>query len=1123
MLSCLLVLATAGSTSISGIADDPVETVVTPDGGVSLMLEGCWLGWLPGLPDLPLMPACVPLENGRRAVSVDAVVEEWTEVEGVWPVRALPRPSIPSRDDGGRSAVPCADVFSADASWPGEAVELTGTGFREGSPVADLVVHPLRWNPVTGRLERLTRLEVSVTTAPSGRRGVTDGSRDAGERMIIITDQDIRAPMDTLAAWRTEAGLLTEVVDVSDVLTWPGVDDPERIRNYIIDRVAADGIDYVLLGGDTKYIPCRYAFALTYETGGGRDDSLPCDLYYADLDGSWNLDGDDVWGEVADSVDLYPDVLVGRAPVENLDEAWAFVDKIRAYETADITEHMHRALMIAMVMWEDPYTDGGVLCDYVVDNYVPGFYDVERQYESEGYYGSGLAVAALSSGTNYLDITAHGWIDGAGCLGISDVESVNSYGRFFGMAASDGCWTAAFDFDAVAEHFVTNPLGCGVSYIGNSSYGWGSPGNPLYGYSDRMTIELFKALFEDPSNSLGGVIADAKVSFVPFSREANTYRCLQYMVNLLGDPSMVTYRMGPIDPVIDLPDFVTPATGAIPVSVSVPGIDVEGACVCLHDETFDNYIVQELDASGHFIAELASPPDGEVTVTVTGTHIRRTTVTIPQGTGPSLVLSELSIEEPSGSGHLIPGGPASLHITLSNQGTTGLTGVELLAVLEDGPAEMVQASVQYGDMVQGSSGQGSGPVELTVDTDAATGDIVDLQLQMTSDQGSWSCDLPLLVYAPGLYFTTYQIDDTEGGNGNGYAEAGESFDLLMSIANIGLLDASDVWVSLQSQPSYISWTVNEYTIPWVGADSTGTAVFSGIVQPAAPEIDFPSVWYDISCDDLWYSLDSLVLVVGVAGISDDIEGGSPGWTHTGVNDMWHVSQSSSHSTSHSWYCGMEPGAGYLPSTDCGLMSPEVYLAPSAELTFWSRFDLALYGADGLYVLARASGSPDADTLDFIGAGGLLGDGPQPLNENLTWLPRTYDLSGMYPTGTPVRIELWFYSDDDADVGGGFWIDDITITGGCTGEMGGGGPGGPVDFQAGLPIPNPCHGSFSIEVLSPGAEWALTVFDLSGRIVHRAVFDEAFQTIQVDGLQPGVYLVRVDSDGEWTARRLVVVE
>ncbi|GAH98023.1 unnamed protein product, partial [marine sediment metagenome] len=55
------------------------------------------------------------------------------------------------------------------------------------------------------------------------------------------------------------------------------------------------------------------------------------DLYFSDLDGNWNFDGDEKFGEVEDSLDLYPDVFVGRLPTNHNYEVCDYVDKINSY------------------------------------------------------------------------------------------------------------------------------------------------------------------------------------------------------------------------------------------------------------------------------------------------------------------------------------------------------------------------------------------------------------------------------------------------------------------------------------------------------------------------------------------------------------------------------------------------------------------------------------------------------------------------------------------------------------------------------------------------------------------------------------------------------------------------
>lgn len=1105
---------------------DPVAVPAGIQGSIACLSYG-FTGIEEGCPDLPSYPEWVSIPEGVRATGISTFEAEWRDLPGAWRIRPLPAPAILSSTQSVPS-VPDPAVYGTDAFWPSEPVRLAGTGYRDDAPCAELIVTPLRYNPVTGVMQKLVSYEVSVETAPVAAARPEPPLRASGSplRMLIITGGEIRPAFDSLASWRTSGGILTEVVTTEEIYpSWPGSDEAEKIRNLIIDRWSTEGLDFVLLGGDTEVVPCRFAFAMSYQTGGGREDNVPCDLYFSDLDGTWNLDGDSIWGELADSVDLYADVAVGRAPVDEIEEAWNFVDRTIAYECAAQTDYLDDALLIGEVLWDDPYTDGGVLGDWIAENCIPGFYDVTRQYQSAGTYGPAEALSALNLGTHYACIISHGWQLGVGPLYIDAVDEIDSDDRFAGIISASGCWTNCFDYDAVSEHFINNPNGGSISYIGNSSYGWGSPGNPLFGYSDRMDKELFRILFEDDTLPTGGIVAAAKDGFAPFGRQENVYRCILYIVNLLGDPSLVTHRMPPVQPMISAPDIVTANTQYVPVTIQTGPVDPATATVCIHGPGFSNYTVATPDASGHLIAELAAPPTGDITVTVTGPNIRRTGVVLPFEAGPSLVIENVAIEDTPGFGHLSPGNAADVQITLRNQGTVDLTSVELGATLVEGPATLTGSAVSYGSLAPGASGAGSGALALEVDAGASTGDIVRLEISLTSQQGSWSFDLPLLVYAPGLCVSMCSIDDSAGGNGNGYAEAGESFDLLVDLANTGLLEATDVGATIPAGPSWLTWTASTGTVGSIPAGGTGTVVFGGSLSSAAPAVAVQDFLVGISASPDWAGQDTLSLIVGDFGMSEDVESGSPGWTHSGAGDLWHLTSSAGHSGTHSWYCADPSGGGYGPSMDAVLITPSVYLAPDAELTFWSRFDLALYGADGLYVIVSDPAGTQRDTVDFIGSGGLLRSGSGAGRNDMQWLPRTYDLSGLRGAGSEVRIEFSFHSDVD-DEGPGFWLDDFTLDGCYSGSLGMEGGTVPGILAAGLPCPNPVRGSISISIATPDSPWTVSVFDTAGRLIVRDAHEEPFYgayTVDMEGRAAGVYFVRIESRGASVVRRAVLLD
>lgn len=1115
-MTALLVLLSLLSSTFSHTVEMPhLEPTVVSDsqGGSALTAPGCVAGCVAGMPDLPVCSRWVRLPRGTRALSVSVKSARWEPLEGSWNIRPLPEPRILSRMDGQVDQEPDAEIWSDDAFWPESPVRLTTTSHLEDYPCAGLVVYPFRYNPVSRRLERLEELEITVATEPAIRDLPSPGRAGEYERMLIVTGVETALAFENLAHWRTSGGIWTEVVTTDEAFTWPGCDNAESLRNYIIDYRSQYGLDYLMLAGDTALIPCRFAFPMSYNTGGGRDDNMPCDLYYSDLDGDWNADGDSIWGELDDIVDLGPDVIVGRASVETQAEAWEFVNKTIAYEQAAITDHLEHGVFVAQTMSMNPYTPGAISKDYIDDSYVPESWEMTKLYESTYNYDPELLLEALNQGAGCLNISAHGWTSSAGILDPSLVNDVDSQGRYAGLAYATSCWSGAFDYECVVEDYVNHPDGCGVGFIANSSYGWGSPGNPLYGYSDRMDQSVYQLLFCGDWLTMGEVLAQAKTEYIPFAQQENCYRCILYMVNLIGDPALRPYRVAPVDPEISLPQSVSAQTTVLPVVVSVPGGSPQGAVVCVRSADLANYQVCELDGSGMVLVELDQPPAADLTVTVTGPGVRRCSQTVPFQGGPSLVVTEVSVSTPEGYWVPAPGCSASVQVTLQNQGDVPLSGVELEATLLSGPGQLLSSSIGFGDLEPGESSAGDDALELLVDASAQNGQVVDLSLLMSATGESWEFPLPLLVCGPGLYCCGYTVDDSTGGNGNGYAEAGEDFDLHLLVANTGLLTAYDVTGIISNQASWLTWTADSSQVDSVRADSTAVLIYSGSLDAGAPEPAFPQLLVDLEGQPEWSSQDSLTFTSGNMGFFEDVESGSPGWTHGGVEDLWHISSAGGHSGSSCWYNGQSDSTGYLNNMNCWLRTPDLYLAPEAELTFWSRFDLYLYGADGLYVIFVDLDEMQRDTLDFIGAGGLLplkGPGGE---GNMQWLPRTYDLSE-YEAGTRCCVELGFLT-DETNTGQGFWVDDISIDGFTTGASGTA-PGSPVPGRpVGHPVPNPSVGSINLPVDIGSGPVRVSLYDLSGRLVWSTESSDGLTgmvSIPAHRLLTGVYLVRVTHAG-----------
>ena len=167
-------------------------------------------------------------------------------------------------------------------------------------------------------------------------------------------------------------GLTAQIVSTEDIIAGTTGNDPqEKIRNYIRQEYQNNNIEYVLLGGDDSKVPSRKFYCVVYfGTGGIEEESydIPADLYYSALDGTDDLNGNLVYGEVADSTDLLPDVAVGRLPFATQSELASMVHKSVSYQANPVLGEADRLLLVGEYLYDTPVTLGGAYMDLLVDN-----------------------------------------------------------------------------------------------------------------------------------------------------------------------------------------------------------------------------------------------------------------------------------------------------------------------------------------------------------------------------------------------------------------------------------------------------------------------------------------------------------------------------------------------------------------------------------------------------------------------------------------------------------------------------------------------------------------------------------------------------------------------------------
>jgi len=336
-----LTVTLIGYTSVPAAPDHRVEAAL---GEISVPLgEVAWDGKTAITAPLPI-PAGV-LKSGSNTLTLTLPGIPGVSVEGAW-LDAFAihyaRSSVAAGDSlrfGGLESPPhyqraytvafasSGPYYAYDVTDPLNARRLTdleeyGNQVTVGDPASG---NPRRYF-LAAESGILRPAQVRTARNPFGLTGT--GAEPAGADYLIVTHPAFAAALEPLVNLRQSQGLSTAVVDVEGIYdVWgDGRPDPEAIRAFIADVYAhwQPRPSYLLLVGDGSFDPRRY-----------RPDSPPTFVppYLADVDPWAGETAADNRYVCVDGDDALPDLLLGRLPVQTVEETRTVVDKIVRYET----------------------------------------------------------------------------------------------------------------------------------------------------------------------------------------------------------------------------------------------------------------------------------------------------------------------------------------------------------------------------------------------------------------------------------------------------------------------------------------------------------------------------------------------------------------------------------------------------------------------------------------------------------------------------------------------------------------------------------------------------------------------------------------------------------------------
>ncbi len=565
--------------------------------GTSLVyFSNCYQVGKIGEPTLPVYPVTLLLPPGQTAKNLKLTFSGKKKLDQQ--INLSPKQILRRSFDAPLNQYLNQQIYSSTEVYSGPDPGVQ-THFFFGHAIALACFSPIEYIPANGEIFYYSEVEAEIMTHPNNRAleaqrnyrsskeiiqklaNIVDNfeqvigtypyqNNEAVYDYLIITINDFIDDYAPLCQFYNERGIKAKIVTVEEIYQGAsGIDEPDKIRNYIITQVQENGISYVLLAGDADnsqsgemQVPIRglYCKVLSgadiYE-----DNNIPSDLYYAALDGNWNDDEDDMWGEPGED-DLLPELAVARICADDSSEISALLNKIFSYQLNPVVEDATKMLMVGEKLWDDPLSYGADYLDLLIGNREDNGYstvgmpsDLNFTYLYDkilGTWNRDDLIKNIHKGCNIIHHDGHSSSSTNMRMFRSDITDVNfisvdGINHLNPIIYSHGCHSAAVDMvnfsgqDCIAEMMLEID-NFASAYIGNTRYGWFNEGQ-TEGPSLHLHREFISALYGDNVVAIGAAHTLSRIRSAPFVTapdqwEPGALRWSFYCCNVLGDPAM---------------------------------------------------------------------------------------------------------------------------------------------------------------------------------------------------------------------------------------------------------------------------------------------------------------------------------------------------------------------------------------------------------------------------------------------------------------------------------------------------------------------------------------------------------------------------------------------------------
>ncbi len=361
----------------------------------------------PGEPALPTKVFRLLMPAGATFTRLEVISQDAETLTGSYLVKEAPTPQPISEGAEGELldyepveiVPPKAEIYQSDKVYPAQTVAALDRGQMRKYTIQEIRFNPIQYQPLSGTLTLTDKITLHInytqssqpadslladkvfdkdvaklftnytqfvdTYQPSDKNYVRESSYD----YVIIAPQIMAESegMTALVDYRQSQGIAVklETTEAIDSL-YTDEDLPAKIRHYLQEHYLEWGLQYVALVGTHAVIPMRLCSA-----------ELPNDYFYSELTGVWAADyrycGDHDW---------YPEVYVGRIPLNVPEQLSEYVTKLITFEANDYI--YNKNALLAAGQWGSP-VDADTRAEYLYNSiFMPRGYSSTRLYEESG-------------------------------------------------------------------------------------------------------------------------------------------------------------------------------------------------------------------------------------------------------------------------------------------------------------------------------------------------------------------------------------------------------------------------------------------------------------------------------------------------------------------------------------------------------------------------------------------------------------------------------------------------------------------------------------------------------------------------------------------------------------------